>query len=157
MADELPFELRASPIQGTGAFATRRLRRGERLIEYIGEHISDAEADRRYDDDAANRPHTILFTVGPDDIIDAAVGGNEARFINHSCNPNCEAVDDDGRIFIEALRDIRVGEELVYDYRLERSGRWRNEYLERYACRCGSPNCRGVLLIKPKRPRIGKL
>ncbi len=151
-----PFELRASPIEGTGVFATRRIRRGVRLIEYTGERISDAEADRRYDDDAVDEPHTFLFTVDADTVIDGAVDGNEARFINHSCAPNCEAVDDDGRIFIEALRNIRPGEELVYDYRLERDGHWRKEFTARYACRCGAATCRGVLLIRPKRPRKRK-
>jgi uncharacterized protein len=150
--DGLPFELRDSPIQGRGAFATRRIRRGARILEYVGERISDAEADRRYDDDAMEHPHTFLFTVDANTVIDGAVGGNAGRFMNHSCDPNCEAVDEDGRIFIEALRNIRVGEELVYDYRLERDGHWRKEFAERYACRCGAPNCRGVLLIRPKRP-----
>lgn len=153
-ADTQPFEVRASPIQGLGVFATRRLRRGARLIEYTGERISDAEADRRYDDDAVAHPHTFLFTVDAHTVIDgAAEGGNAARFINHACDPNCEAVDDGGRIFIEALRNIRPGEELLYDYRLERAGRWRTDFAERYACRCGAANCRGVLLIRPKRPR----
>ena len=148
-----PFEVRASPIQGQGVFATRRIRRGARLIEYTGERISHAEADRRYDDDAVAHPHTFLFTVDAAVVIDGAVDGNAARFINHSCAPNCEAVDDDGRIFIEAIRNIQPGEELVYDYQLERAGRWRKEFAERYACRCGAPDCRGVLLLKPKQPR----
>lgn len=147
-----PFEVRASPIQGLGVFATRRIRRGTRIIEYTGERISDAEADRRYDDDAVDHPHTFLFTVDAHTVIDGAANGNAARFINHACDPNCEAVDDGGRIFIEALRHIRAGEELLYDYRLERAGRWRNVFAERYACRCGAANCRGVLLIRPKRP-----
>ena len=147
------FELRSSPIHGRGAFALRRIRKGTRLIEYIGERISPEEADRRYDDDAMDRPHTFLFTVDAHTVIDAAVGGNEARYINHSCDPNCEAVDDAGRIFIEAVRNIRPGQELAYDYHLERDGRWRKEWAERYACRCGAPNCRGTLLVKPKRPK----
>jgi SET domain-containing protein len=154
----LPFELCPSPIQGLGAFAVRRIRKGTRLIEYTGERVSPAEADRRYDDDAVDHPHTFLFTVDAETVIDAAVGGNEARFINHSCNPNCEAVDVDGRIFVDARRNIRPGEELTYDYRLERDGYWRPDYADRYACRCGAPNCRGVLLVKPKKPgrRRGK-
>ena len=147
------FELRSSPIHGRGAFALRRIRKGARLIEYIGERVSPEEADRRYNDDAMDRPHTFLFTVDAHTVIDAAVGGNAARFINHACDPNCEAVDDDGRIFIEAVRNIRPGQELTYDYRLERDGRWRKEWAERYACRCGAPNCRGTLLVKPKRPK----
>ena len=145
--------LRASPIQGQGAFALRPIRKGARLIEYTGQRISNAEADRRYDDDAMDRPHTFLFTVDADTIIDAAAGGNEARFINHACDPNCEAVIEDGRIFIEALRHIRPGQELTYDYHLERPGHWRKSYPQRYACRCGARNCRGTLLIKPKRPK----
>jgi uncharacterized protein len=147
------YELRSSPIHGQGVFALRRIRKGQRLIEYIGERITPDEADRRYDDDAMASPHTFLFTVDADTIIDAAVGGNEARFINHSCDPNCEAVDEDGRIFIETIRNIQPGEELSYDYHLERDGRWRKEWAERYACRCGAANCRGTLLVKPVRPK----
>ena len=147
------FELRASPIHGQGAFATRRIRKERRIIEYTGERISSHEADRRYDDDTMDNPHTFVFTVGPDTVIDGARGGNEARFINHSCEPNCEAVIEDGRIFIEALRNIPLGQELTFDYQLERQGRWRKDFEARYACRCGAPNCRGTLLIKPKRPK----
>ncbi len=148
----LPFEPRSSPIHGQGVFAVRPIHKGKRLIEYIGERITPAAADLRYDDDAMGRPHTFLFTIDAHTVIDAAVGGNAARFINHSCDPNCEAVDDGGRIFIESVRTIRPGEELTYDYHLERDGRWRKEWAQRYACRCGAPNCRGTLLVKPKRP-----
>ena len=147
------FELRASAIHGQGAFATRRIRKGRRIIEYTGERISDDEADRRYNDDAMDNPHTFLFTVGPGTVIDGARGGNEARFINHSCDPNCEAVITDGRIYIDALRNIPLGRELTFDYQLERQGRWRKDFETRYACRCGAANCRGTLLIKPKQPR----
>ena len=147
-----PFEVRSSPIHGRGVYALRPLRKGRRLIEYLGERITPEEADRRYDDDALEIPHTFLFTVDSHTVIDAAVAGNEARFINHSCDPNCEAVDDDGRIFIEVIRSIRPGQELTYDYHLERDGHWRAEWAERYLCRCGAANCRGTLLSKPKRP-----
>jgi SET domain-containing protein len=153
----LPFELRTSPIHGQGVFALRRIRKGRRLIEYAGERITPEAADLRYDDDAMDRPHTFLFTVDARTVIDAAVSGNQARFVNHSCDPNCEAVDNGGRIFIEALRNIRPGEELTYDYHLEREGRWRREWVARYACRCGAPSCRGTLLVKPKRPKKQRL
>ena len=145
-------EVRSSPIHGRGVYALRPLRKGKRLIEYVGERITPEEADRRYDDDALENPHTFLFTVDTRTVIDAAVDGNETRFINHACDPNCEAVDEDGRIFIEVIRRIRAGEELTYDYHLERDGHWRPEWAERYACRCGAANCRGTLLVKPKRP-----
>jgi SET domain-containing protein len=87
-----------------------------RLVEYTGERITPAEADRRYPDDAPGRHHTFLFAIDDDVVIDAAFGGNAARWINHSCDPNCDAVIEDARIFIEAIRDIAAGEELAYDY-----------------------------------------
>jgi SET domain-containing protein len=114
------YTLTNSRIQGMGLFASRRIRKGTRIIEYTGERIDQDEASRRYDDDAMDRHHTFLFGIDDDTVIDAAVGGNDARFINHSCNPNCEAVMEDDRIFIYALRKIDAGEELTYDYQLER-------------------------------------
>ncbi len=146
------FEVRPSSIQGLGGFALRAIRKGTRIVEYLGERITPEEADRRYDDDALDRPHTFLFTVNKKTVIDAAREGNEARFINHSCDPNCEAVVERGRIFIEAIKDVSAGEELTYDYHLERPGRFKKEWQERYACRCGAPNCRGILL-EPRRRR----
>jgi SET domain-containing protein len=145
-------ELRPSSIQGLGAFAFRPITKGTRIIEYLGERITPDEADERYDDDAMERPHTFLFTVNRKTVIDAARQGNEARFINHSCDPNCEAVVERGRVFIEAIRAIPSGAELTYDYLLERPGRYRTEWKERYACHCGAPSCRGALL-QPRRRR----
>jgi uncharacterized protein len=147
------FEVRASPIAGLGVFATRRIRRGARIIEYVGERISSEEASERYDDDAMKHHHTFLFAVDDDTVIDAAVGGNEARFVNHACAPNCEAVNEDGRIFIEAIEDIAKGTELVYDYALVREDRWKESWRKLYACRCGAPKCRGTILAKPKPPK----
>ena len=145
--DDLPFELRSSPIAGVGAFATRRIKKGTRIIEYTGERISNAEADRRYDEDKMQSHHTFLFTLTSRTVVDAAVGGNESRFINHSCQPNCEAVIVDGkRIYIEALRDISVGEELAYDYQYERTDDHTAEDERFYACRCGAAECRGTIL-----------
>ncbi|MGE5265565.1 MAG: SET domain-containing protein [Acidobacteriota bacterium] len=146
------FEVRSSPIQGWGVFARSRILKGSRIIEYTGERISHREADARYDEEAMEHPHTVLFTVDKKTVIDAGVGGNEGRFINHSCEPNCEAVNENGHIFIDALCDILPGEELTYDYHLEYQGRYRTEWKERYACCCGSSSCRGTLLL-PKRQR----
>ena len=150
----LPFELRSSPIAGVGAFATQRIKKGTRIIEYTGERISNAEADRRYDEDKMKSHHTFLFTLTSRTVVDAAVGGNESRFINHSCAPNCEAVIEDGkRIYIEALRDIPVGEELVYDYQYERTDEHTPEDERFYACSCGAPTCRGSILKATKTPK----
>src|ERR1051326_6652248 len=117
-ADEYPFEIRPSPMQGLGAFATRFIPKGTRLIEYAGERLTEAQADARYPDDGA-RHHTFLFAIDDDVGIDAAVTGHDARFINHSCDPNCDAIVDDGRLWIETIRDVDVGEELAYDYEYE--------------------------------------
>lgn len=150
-----PFELRRSKIQGRGAFATRDIRKGERIIEYIGEHITWKEADRRYDDGKMGRHHTFLFTLNDRIVVDAAVGGNDARFINHSCEPNCEAVIVNDHIYIEALRDIATGEELAYDYAYERDKDTAEEDERLYVCRCGAARCRGTILApveeKPRR------
>jgi SET domain-containing protein len=143
------FEIRDSAVHGLGAFALRRIRAGTRLVEYQGERISVEEAARRYADDGRARPHVLLFTVDQRTLIDAGVGGNDARFINHACDPNCEAIIVAGRVYIEALRTIRPGEELTYDYRLEPPKPADPDDLQRYACHCGAPNCRGTLL-KPR-------
>lgn len=145
-----PFTVRESDVQGLGGFAIRWIRAGERIVEYVGERISHEVADARYDDEAGERHHTFLFTVDDDTVIDAAVDGNEARFINHSCEPNCEAVDYRGRIFIEALRDIAPGEELFYDYNFELDEPITDELRKRYPCHCGAPGCRGTILVEPE-------
>lgn len=149
------FELRRSPIQGRGGFATRRIPKGTRIIEYTGEKISNAESDRRYDEEKMRRHHTFLFTLSQRTVVDAAVGGNESRFINHSCAPNCETVIEDGHIWIEALRDIRKGEELLYDYRYSPTGNKKEdeELAKFYECRCGAKTCRGTILYQPRRKR----
>ena len=148
------FELRHSPIQGTGGFATRTIRKGTRIIEYLGERITQEESDRRYDDEKMGRHHTFLFALDSGTVIDAAVDGNEARFLNHSCDPNCEAVEQDDRIFIEAKRTIQPGEELVYDYSYAREDVENIKDAESlYICRCGSPKCRGTILAPPKKKR----
>ena len=149
------FDIRESTIQGRGAFANRKIRKGTRLVEYAGERISNDEADERYDESRMRRHHTFLFTLTPRTVVDGAVNGNEAIYINHSCDPNCEAVIEDGRIWIEAVRTIQEGEELAYDYQYERTGE-NDEELERfYKCNCGAPNCRGSIMkpAAPPRPK----
>ena len=152
----LAFEIRRSPIHGRGAFATRRIRKGRRLIEYAGERVTAAEADARYDEHAMEHHHTFLFEIDDDCVIDAGRHGNQARFINHSCDPNCAAYLEDGRVFIDAIKNIQPGVELAYDYSYERGGRYRSAWKRLYACQCGAANCRGTILKpRPKRRRAG--
>jgi uncharacterized protein len=148
-----PFEIRRSRIQGRGAFATRRIRKGERVIEYTGERITNAEADRRYDDERMRRHHTYLFTLTQRTVVDGGAGGNASRFINHSCEPNCEAIIEDGRIWIRALRAIAKGRELTYDYQYERVSDDDEADERKYPCRCGAPRCRGTILLPKRRKR----
>ena len=150
------FDVHHSEIQGKGAFANRRIRKGQRIIEYTGERISNEEADSRYDETNMRRHHTFLFTLTPRVVIDGAVDGNESIYINHSCDPNCEAVIDGGRIFIEAVRTIQPGEELAYDYQYERTGEDDDEMERFYKCRCGAPNCRGSIMKPKPAPRGNK-
>jgi len=143
-------EVRESAIQGKGAFALRNIRKGTRIIEYLGQRISWRTADKRYDDEKMSRHHTFLFTIDDKTCIDAGVNGNDARFLNHSCDGNCEAITDRRRIFIEARKNIKAGEELLYDYQYERTEDHTEEDEKFYACRCGSPNCRGTILAPRK-------
>ena len=145
---EPAFEIRESGVHGKGAFATRRIPAGTRLIEYAGERITPAEADRRDPDDRPGPHHTFLFAIDDDVVIDAGRGGNDARWINHSCDPNCDAVVDDGRIWIEAIRDIVPGEELAYDYAYELPERHTPAAKRKYPCSCGAPQCRGTILVR---------
>ncbi|HTI64541.1 MAG TPA: SET domain-containing protein-lysine N-methyltransferase [Gemmatimonadaceae bacterium] len=146
-------DLRRSAIHGLGGFARRDIPRGTRIIEYTGEKISNAEADRRYDDESMKRHHTFLFILNSRTCVDAAFEGNAARFLNHSCAPNCEAVIERGHIWIEALTDIPAGAELVYDYQYEDDPEYTEEDLRFYACHCGAPNCRGTIVKTRRRLR----
>lgn len=150
------FEVRKSGIQGRGAFATQKIRKGQQIIEYDGERISTAEADRRYDESSMKRHHTFLFTLNARTVVDGAMNGNESIYINHSCDPNCEAVITDGRIYIHSVRTIQPGEELGYDYQYERTGESDEDLEKFYKCRCGSPNCRGSIMKAAPEPRGNK-
>jgi uncharacterized protein len=144
------FVIRPSPMHGLGAFATRLIPSGTRLIEYAGARITPAEADAQYPDVPGETHHTYLFAIDDDVVVDASVDGNEARFINHSCDPNCDAVIDDGRIWIETIRDVAPGEELAYDYAYLLPERHTPAAKRRYPCRCGSPKCRGTILARKR-------
>ncbi len=151
------FEVRRSPIHGSGVFAVRPLSSGLELVEYAGRRITHAAADRRYAG-SADSGHTFLFTLNARYIIDANVDGNDARWINHSCAPNCRAVvvenplgDARGdRVMIESLGAIAPGAELTYDYGIILAERHTARMKRLWACLCGWPECSGTML-KPKR------
>jgi SET domain-containing protein len=144
-ADPL-YVVRRSRIHGRGVYAARRIRSGTRIVEYVGDRITHEEADARYDMKAEDDGHTFLFVVDDDLCIDAGVGGNAARYINHKCEANCETIIEGRRVFIEAIRTIQPGEELGYDYQLTWETTDDPEELALYTCRCGAPNCRGTML-----------
>jgi uncharacterized protein len=138
--------VRRSSIHGRGVFALTYIPKGSRIIEYRGERITSDEADARYAEEQENSPHTMLFAVGDDMVIDATRVGNSARWINHSCTPNCETTDEEGRIFIEARRDIAPGEELTYDYNLILDEPHTAALKRAHPCFCGARRCRGTIL-----------
>ena len=143
-------QVRRSGVHGKGVFALRALAAGEPIIEYTGERITWKEALRRHPHDPKDPNHTFYFHIDDGHVIDALYGGNASRWINHACEPNCEADEQDGRVFIRALRDIAPGEELFYDYGLIIDERYTPKLKKEYACRCGSASCRGTML-SPKR------
>jgi SET domain-containing protein len=147
-------EVRNSPVHGRGVFAVAAISKGARIIEYLGDRVSHKEADDRYEDHDESDNHTFLFIVDKHTVIDAGVGGNDARFINHQCEGNCESVIENRRVFIDATRDIAAGEELGYDYEIGREKDDPPNVDEIYACRCGSPKCRGTMLWPPKKEAL---
>jgi SET domain-containing protein len=148
-----PIKMVQSKIHGRGVIATRDIPAGERLVEYVGEIITPGEADRRYPFDEDSPHHTFLFSVNSRKIIDAAHHGNVARWINHSCDPNCEALIEKGRVFIYSLRDIKKGEELVYDYWFVLDEPHTQKMKAIYPCRCGSKKCRGTILADKRKAK----
>ena len=134
-------EVRQSGVHGRGVYTTQVIPKGMRIIEYAGERVSWEAAP-----DKANDPHTFNFGLENGDVINPEIGGNDARWINHSCNPNCEAIEEDDRIFIYAMRNIQAGEELLYDYRMEIDEPVTEAAKKKFACHCGASNCRGTLL-----------
>jgi len=145
-------QVRRSGVHGRGVYALRKIRKGETIIEYKGEMITWKQAERRHPHNPDDPDHTFFFHIDEQHVIDANVGGNAARWINHACDPNCESdVDEENhRVFIKALRKIKRGEELFYDYGLVLDERYTPKVKKQFACRCGARDCRGTMLA-PKR------
>ena len=145
-------QVRRSGVHGKGVFALVEISKGETVIEYVGQVISWNEALRRHPHDPHDPNHTFYFHLDEENVIDAKYGGNTARWINHACEPNCEADERDGRIFIKTLCKLAAGQELSYDYGLVIDQRHTPKLKAQYPCWCGSKGCRGTLLA-PKRGR----
>ena len=149
-----PYAVRHSSIHGNGVFARRRISAGDRIIEYKGERIAWPEAVRRAEAKGGPLNHTYFFTLADGRVIDGGAQGNEARFINHSCEPNCEAMEHpDGSVHIYALMDIERGEELRYNYALIYEGRHTAAVKRAFACHCGADSCSGIMLAPKRRSR----
>ena len=133
-----PIEVLSSGVHGKGVFATRHMAAGER--------VSMAEAIRRHPHDAANPDHTFYFHLDDGQVIDALYGGNDSKWINHSCRPNCVPDEVKGRIYIVTRRPVFKGEELNFDYGLFSDEPLTDALKARYVCRCGAPKCRGTML-----------
>jgi SET domain-containing protein len=139
------YEVRKSPVHGNGVFARSPIGAGEKIIEYRGERIEWDVATQRAIDGGGPVGHTFFFTLADGRVIDGGRRGNDARWINHACEPNCEAYEDDGRVYIEA------GEELNYNYALVYDARHTAAVKKQFACRCGAPSCNGTMLAPKKR------
>jgi len=146
---EKPYRVRHSAIHGRGVFAATTISKGALIIEYRGQRTTWEVVCARPDSDPEHPEHTFIFETSDGTVIDGGRRGNAARWMNHSCAPNCRSFEaDDGRIYIEARRTIPEGEELTYDYRLSLDGRITRKIRESYACRCGARRCRGSLLLE---------
>jgi uncharacterized protein len=156
-SDARRIQTRRSGVHGKGVFALVDLAPGETLIEYTGEIITWTEALERHPHDPSDPNHTFYFHIDEDRVIDAKYGGNSARWINHSCKPNCEADIEDGRVFIRSLRAIAAGEELFYDYGLVIDEPLTPKLKAQYPCWCGAKKCRGTLLAPKRGGRATKL
>jgi len=144
-------QVRKSGVHGKGVFALRPIAAGDTIIEYTGEIISWPVALDRHPHDPKDPNHTFYFSLDDGShVIDAKHGGNASRWINHACEPNCEADETEGRVFIKALRKLKAGEELFYDYGLVIAERYTAKLKKEYECRCGAKSCRGTML-SPKR------
>jgi len=128
---------RPSTIHGLGGFAKTNIAKDSRILEYLGERIDKRESARRCEAD-----NVYIFSLNEHQDIDGNVNWNPARFLNHSCSPNCEAQVDEDRIWVIASRDIRAGEELTFNYGFDL------ENYREYPCQCGSPDCVGFIVAE---------
>lgn len=142
------FEVRDSPVHGRGVFATTDIAAGEHLLDYGGEVVPWDVAQQRWEASGVDPDHTFFFDLGDGTVIDGGSNGNEARFINHGCDPNCEALDDEGTISISTRRAVRAGDELFIDYALIVDDP-DADTAATYGCRCGAATCRGTMLAAP--------
>lgn len=137
--------VRRSSVHGKGVFALRSLAAGERVLEYKGEITAWRDAVRRHRREGV-AGHTFLFGLSDGRVIDGSRGGNSARWLNHACAPNCETIEDAGRIFIHTLRPIDAGEELFIEYLLAIDDPLDEDVRAQYACRCSASECRQSML-----------
>ena len=150
-ADSPAYEVRRSDIHGNGVFARRTIEAGVCIVEYTGERITSDESAIRAEQGGGPVNHTFFFSLADGNVIDGGSGGNDARFINHACEPNCEAYEEDGNVFIYALQEIEKGEELNYNYALIYEERHTAAVKKLFECRCGAPSCTGTMLAPKKR------
>lgn len=145
--------VRRSKLHGRGVFARAPIREGETIVEYKGERITEDEIERRYPEKRNGINHTFVFGIEYDLNIDGGSRGNIARWINHSCDGNCDTFEEDKRIYVRAARNIRPGEELTYDYAIELDEPLTPALKACWPCWCGVKKCRGTVLVKPRKPR----
>ncbi|WP_017524319.1 SET domain-containing protein [Pusillimonas noertemannii] len=156
---KLPWHLvRRSPLHGNGVFAARDIPAGTRIIEYTGARITPEQADERHPANPDDPFHTFYFSLSSGKVIDGGDRGNDARWINHSCAPNCETAENPSgtRVYITALRNIDQGEELFYDYGLVMEGKITKKLRAQYLCLCGHDVCRGTMLALPEKKAAAK-
>lgn len=139
--------VRISPVHGRGVVTVRPIRKGTHIMQYRGKHMTWDEALEVHPHNEDEPNHTFIFDLGDGTVIDGYYGRCAAKYINHSCDPNCDSDIIDGEVWIKAIRDIPVGVELTFDYRLEMEGTYPTEKIRKdFECRCGSANCRGTML-----------
>ena len=141
-----------SKIHGIGLFANIDIQKKSKIIEYIGEKISADEGERRYQElkkNASDKDGTVyIFGIDDDISIDGNVSENYAKFANHSCDPNCESQNIEGKIYFVALRDIKKDEEVTLDYGFDK------DELGEHKCKCGAQNCAGYIISAELRDEV---